>query len=117
MADVCLLPLKRGAASSSIPSKLSAYMFSEKPVLATVDDDSDTAKVIRDAACGWIGPPEDQEWLSAKMKKIVSLATSEIFTLGANGREFALDHFSKQQGVKRLAELVISSVNCCRNMS
>lgn len=117
MADVCLLPLKRGAGSSSIPSKLSAYLFSEKPVLATVDEDSDTATVIRDGACGWVGPPEDQEWLSATMKAVVAMTTDELFTLGTNGREFALAHFSKAQGVKRLADLVTSSVIYCRSMS
>jgi glycosyltransferase involved in cell wall biosynthesis len=109
MADVFLLPLKRGAGSSSIPSKLSAYMFSGRPVLATIDEDSDTAAVIHDAACGWIGPPEDQQWLSAKMKAIVAMAPRQLATLGANGREFALVYFSKTQGARQLAQTVLSA--------
>jgi glycosyltransferase involved in cell wall biosynthesis len=117
MADVCLLPLKRGAGLSSIPSKLSAYMFSGKPVLAAVDEDSDTASVIQDAACGWIGPPEDQQWLSAKMRTIVAMTSNELSTLGVNGRKFALAHFSKLCGVQRLSDLVTSSVNHPRCMS
>jgi glycosyltransferase involved in cell wall biosynthesis len=110
MADVFLLPMKRGAGSSSIPSKLSAYLLSSKPVIATVDEDSETATAIRDGVCGWVGPPEDQEWLSAKMRAIVAMTTNELSALGANGKEFALAHFSKAQGVKRLADLVNTSV-------
>jgi len=116
LADVCLLPLKRGAGSSSIPSKLPAYLFSVKPVLATVDEDSDTANVIREGACGWIGPPENEEWLSAKMKAVISMTRDELSSLGAHGREYALARFSKAPGVKRLADLITSSVGYCRSL-
>ena len=37
LADVCLLPLKKGVALNGVPSKLAAYLFSAKPVLATLD--------------------------------------------------------------------------------
>ncbi len=117
MADVFLLPLKRGAGSSSIPSKLSAYMFSGRPVLAMIDEDSDTAAVIRDAACGWVGPPEDEQWLSAKMKEIVAMAPQKLLTFGANGREFALAHFSKTQGVRRLAQVVLAAAGESQSIS
>ena len=70
MAHVCMLPLKHGAGLSSIPSKLPAYMFSAKPVIATVDRDSDTAEVIRRARCGWVGEPEDLTWLAEKMREV-----------------------------------------------
>ena len=36
-ADCMLLPIKKGAASSSIPSKLPACMFSAKPIIGCVD--------------------------------------------------------------------------------
>ena len=108
MADVFLLPLKRGAGRSSIPSKLPAYLFSAKPVLATVDAECDTAAVIRDGNCGWVGPPEDQEWLAAMMKEVAALDEAELNALGSNGKAYALARLSKAEGVKRLADLVTS---------
>lgn len=112
MADVCLLPLKRNAGNSSIPSKLPAYLFSAKPVLATVDEDCDTAAVINECNCGWVSPPEDANMLASMMTGIAAMDRSELARLGSNGRSHALARFSKAQGVKRLADLVASAI--CR---
>jgi glycosyltransferase involved in cell wall biosynthesis len=112
MADVCLLPMKRGTGMSSIPSKLPAYMFSAKPVLATLDEHSDSAKVIRQASCGWIGGAEDLQWLSQKMKEVASLELTELQQYGRNGRNYAISKFSKAEGVTSLAELILSAASC-----
>ena len=109
MADVCLLPMARGTGMSSIPSKLSAYMLSGKPVLATVETGSDTANVILQADCGWIGDSEDLHWLAAKMGEVSALAASALCSLGQNGRQFGLANFSKTNGVSRLGELILSA--------
>jgi glycosyltransferase involved in cell wall biosynthesis len=107
MADVCMLPLKRGAGLSSIPSKLPAYLFSAKPVLATVDLNSDTASLLSAACCGWIGEPENSSWLSAKMRDVSVLQQAELTHLGKNGRAFGLNHFSKSKGVRMLSDAIL----------
>lgn len=110
LAHICLLPLKVGAGMSSIPSKLPAYMFSAKPVLATVDEQSDTAHVIRQAGCGWVGKPEDMKWLVEKMRETASSGVEDLQMYGQNGRDYGLAHFSKTQGVRRLAQMVLSAI-------
>ncbi len=107
MAHVCMLPLKSVAGKSSIPSKLPAYMFSAKPVIATVDKDSDTAYFIKQAECGWVGEPEDLRWLANKMREVARLSTDELALRGQHGQQFALCHFSKYQSVQRLAEVIM----------
>lgn len=109
MANVCLLPLKRGAGMSSIPSKLAAYMFSAKPVLAAVDENSDTAHAILKAKGGWVSEPENIEKLAAKMKEIVSLSNLELEKIGQNGREYGFRNFNKSRGVSRLAEIILAA--------
>jgi glycosyltransferase involved in cell wall biosynthesis len=109
MAHICLLPMNRGTGMSSVPSKLPAYWFSSKPVLATVDRDSDTARLIQEAECGWVGESEDLEWLAGKMKEVASIATEELAVLGKKGMAFGKAHYSKTQGVQRLAGIVTSS--------
>ncbi len=106
LAHVCLLPVRRGLAMSSIPSKLMAYLFSAKPILATLDSASDTAKMIREAGCGWLGPPDDVVWLAGKMGEIASVPLAELEMMGMRGRRYALMNFSKDQGVSRLADIV-----------
>jgi glycosyltransferase involved in cell wall biosynthesis len=109
LADVCLLPLKRGVAMNGVPSKLAAYLFSAKPVLATLDAGSDTARCIEEAQCGWVGEPGQLAWLAAKMAEVAALPPSKLEAMGQSGRAYGLKHFSKAEGVKRLAEVVLSA--------
>ena len=106
LGHVFLLPVRRGAGMSSIPSKLMAYLFSRRPVLATVDAASDTARCIRDANCGWVGDPENVSWLAATMAKVAAMPADALSTLGQQGRNYGMRHFSKAEGVQRLAAVV-----------
>jgi glycosyltransferase involved in cell wall biosynthesis len=107
LGHVCLLPVRKGAGMSSIPSKLMAYLLSGKPVLSTVDAASDTAKCIQEAQCGWVGEPENTKWLATKMAEIVAIPTIDLVEMGQRGRCYGLANYSKSVGVKRLAEVVI----------
>jgi len=109
MAHVCMLPMKKGSGLSSIPSKLPAYLFSTKPVLATVDSESDTARLIQEAECGWVGAPEDLDWLSDKLRNISTTSPITLNTLGQNGRIFGLKYFSKSKCIAQLAQVIVSA--------
>jgi glycosyltransferase involved in cell wall biosynthesis len=111
MAHVCLLPLRRGAGMSSIPSKLMAYLLSAKPVLATVDSESDTARCIQEAKCGWVGEPEDVGQLALKMAEVARLPLSVLQQMGQCGRSYGLEHFSRAEGVRRLAAVIQDAAN------
>lgn len=108
-ADIMLLPVKRGFALSSIPSKLPAYMFSAKPVLASVDKASDTAKCILDCDGGWVIEPESPELLASKIKECLKLPLTELRQKGEQGREYALKNLSRDQNLSKL-------VNACINI-
>jgi len=105
-ADILLLPMKKGTAASSVPSKLSAYMISSKPVIGCVDENSDTAEVIRRSGCGWIVRPEDPKLLAKLMKKVVSLPVSNLQKIGANGYNYAIEHFSKKNNLVHLTKII-----------
>ncbi|GAB1474504.1 hypothetical protein MASR2M69_19450 [Bacteroidota bacterium] len=53
-SDVLILSLKKGVGKYALPSKLSAYMFSAKPIIGSVDVESDIANVILESGCGWV---------------------------------------------------------------
>ena len=111
MAHVCLLPMKRLAGMSSIPSKLAAYMFSARPVLASVDKDSDTAHAIKKADCGWVVGPEKEKTLAAMMWRIAILPSYELEKRGQNGRNYGLLHFAKSRNVPALGNIVLKACN------
>jgi len=105
-ATILLLSLKKGAAGLALPSKLPAYMFSGKPIIATVDDDSDTAHAIREAGCGWVIEPENPDALAAQMQKSIEMAATELEVIGRKGREYAMTHFSKKANLMKLAATI-----------
>jgi len=110
LGHVYLLPMRKGAGLSSIPSKLMAYLFSQRPVLATVDTESDTARCIRDANCGWVGEPENVHWLAGKMAEVSFIPESALSALGQQGRAYGLRHFSKTEGVTRLGATILEAI-------
>ena len=106
LADVCLLPVKKGQASSSIPSKLMVYMMSGTPIVATVDEDSATASAIRESSSGWVGTPEDVAWLSEAMQDAVATSQTKLSGHGQRAKTYALETFSRENGVTQITEFL-----------
>ena len=106
VADVLLLPIKKGAALSSIPSKLTSYMFSKKPIIASVDEDSDTAKCITEAGCGYVIEPQDKEQLSKGMAAMMDLTKDQRNQMGENGLFFAQNNMSKKINLEKVITII-----------
>jgi glycosyltransferase involved in cell wall biosynthesis len=111
-ADVMLLSLKKGASLSSFPSKLPAYMFSEKPIIASVEHWSDIANAIRQADCGWIVSPENTDAIINAMKIAVSMPEMDLQKLGRNGFNFAIENFSKAKNLQKLVNIIAELADC-----
>ncbi len=105
-ADVFLLPLRKGIGKTASPSKLPAYMFSSKPIIACVDEDSDTASTILSSDAGWVLPPENIEYLAGKMKTIASFPSEVLMQKGKNGYNFAMQNFSKENNLRKLVAII-----------
>ena len=109
-ADCMLLPIKKGAASSSIPSKLPAYMFSAKPIIGCIDADSDTAEAISQADCGWVIEPENVQLLADKMKTVAALNAACMKEYGENALKYGLEHFSKKKNLEKLTKVILDCI-------
>lgn len=98
-ADISLVTLRRGKGVHSVPSKVLGYMAAGRPVVAAVDEDSETARQIRSAGCGVIVPAETPEML---LDAIVSLARDKAARdrLGQSGRS----HLEKKLTMERVLE-------------
>ena len=105
-ADVMLLPIKKGAASSSIPSKLPAYMFSAKPVICCADADSFTARSIQESGCGYVVEPENSRELSKKLVLISQQKNEVLSHMGESGCKYARAVFSKNVNLNKLVKVV-----------
>ncbi len=56
-SDLSLLTLLPGRGRASVPSKLQGYMAAGRPVLVAVDDDCDSARLVRRGGFGLVTPP------------------------------------------------------------
>lgn len=108
MGDVMLLPVKKGGAMSSIPSKLPAYMFSAKPIIGSLDKESDTAQVILEAECGIVVEPENEIEIISAMKRVADWSPEKLKEKGENGFKYAIKHFSRQQKLKKIVDIIDS---------
>jgi len=104
-ADILIISLKKNTAQFAVPSKLPAYMFSKKPIIACVESDSDTAFIINNAECGWIVPPEDTDALARQMQWVARLDKNELDKRGENGFKYAMNNFSANANLIKLVSV------------
>lgn len=104
--DVLLLALPRGNGKLSLPSKLTSYMLSGKPVIASVDLDSTTAKIIKDNQCGYAVAPDDVDALADAMNKISLLGKEQIAEIGVNCKSYAKSNLTRDVNLKIVTEII-----------
>ena len=85
-ADVGLVTLSPGRGRTSVPSKVLGYMAGGRPVLASVDADSDTGREVGDNGLGMVVPPADARALADGVLKLADDAELRR-RLGRAGRE------------------------------
>lgn len=92
-SDIGIVPLTQNLRTPVVPGKLLDFMAGGRPVIATANLDGDTAKIIREADCGYIFPPQAGRQVA---DAILELYHNPEFAnrLGNNGRIFAESHFS-----------------------
>lgn len=110
VADVLLLSLVPGAAKLALPSKFCSYLFSAKPILATVESESDIAKIIFDTKSGFVTEPNNEIQLLKSISQICNLNKTELEALGNNGRNFALANFSRNSNLSKISSLILESL-------
>jgi colanic acid biosynthesis glycosyl transferase WcaI len=69
--DIHLVPLKRGLARSSVPSKTYSVLAAGRPLLASVDEDSEVSRIAAEAEAGTAVPPEDSVAFTAALAAMI----------------------------------------------
>ena len=85
--DVHLVPLRRGLARSSVPSKLYSILAAGRPVLASVDEGTEVERTVRSAGAGLAVPPEDPDAFTTALERLLDDPAARA-EAGAAGRRF-----------------------------
>jgi colanic acid biosynthesis glycosyl transferase WcaI len=94
-ADIHVVPLKRGLAKASVPSKLYSVLAAGRPVLASVDPDTEVDRTIRLAGAGVCVPPDDAVRFIGALRSLID-APNDRDAMGASGRQFVEGWVSPQ---------------------
>ena len=99
-SDVLLAPQRATEVDMSIPSKLTAYLAAERPVLAAASAGSETARQVEESGGGIVVPPADPAALAAAMRALRNDPVGRA-RMGASGRAFALATFDRGRAEAR----------------
>jgi colanic acid biosynthesis glycosyl transferase WcaI len=103
-ADLHLVPLKRGLARSSVPSKTYSILAAGRPLIASVDSGSEVARVVERAGAGLAVPPEDPEAFTKAVRTLYE-RRAELPAMGAGGRAFVEQWASPAAVAEKYADL------------
>jgi colanic acid biosynthesis glycosyl transferase WcaI len=108
-ADISLVTLQKGTGFGSLPSKTFQIFSSGRPLIASIDEGSDTWDLIRNADAGLCVPPENPEELA---KAILTLKGDPALRerLGRNGRAWAEQHHSPQAAAEQFEKLFLAAL-------
>jgi colanic acid biosynthesis glycosyl transferase WcaI len=104
-ADVLVLSQRAQVTDSAAPSKLLSYMASGKPIVATVNESSEAAHLIREAQCGVVVPPERPDRLAEALRDLQRHPEVHA-ALGAAGRRHVSAHFDRAAILDRWSALL-----------
>jgi colanic acid biosynthesis glycosyl transferase WcaI len=106
-ADIHVVPLKRGLAHASVPSKLYSILAAGRPVLASIDAGTEVDLTLRKADAGVSVPPDDPDAFLAALRDLLDDAPRRE-RLGRQGRHFVESWASPAAVAKAYADLFAS---------
>ncbi|MFD3653581.1 glycosyltransferase [Streptomyces sp. NPDC058620] len=104
-ADILAVTQRASVLDMSVPSKLTSYFVSGRPVVASVADEGGTADEVRRSGAGVLVAPEDPAALLAAVRKLTEDAAAAD-ALGAQGPRYVAHHLGREAGLARFDALL-----------
>ena len=103
--DVHIVPLRAGLGSVSVPSKTYSILAAARPVIASIDEGTEVARVVQDAQAGICVSPVDAAALKSAIEAM--LAKSDLAKeMGARGRIWVEAHASPISVARAYSDLM-----------
>src|SRR5262245_44158271 len=115
-ADISLVTLNRSLGQLNVPSKTYSIMASARPVLASVPENSEIARLVKVADCGQRVPPEDPQSLAQAIRRL-SGQQEKLHIYGVNGRRYVEEFLTRRRLTTQYHSLlhqVVNSINHSR---
>ncbi|HEY9877763.1 MAG TPA: glycosyltransferase family 4 protein [Leptolyngbyaceae cyanobacterium] len=104
-ADVGLIMQKRNVVGFNMPSKTQLLLASGRPILASVPRDGTAARAVLRSGGGMVVEPENPTALAQGILNLYH-NREKAESLGRQGRQYALEHYSFEQAIERYERLM-----------
>jgi len=104
-ADLHVVGLAKGLAGYVVPSRLYGILSAGRPVIAAADEESETARIVREAGCGVVIPPGRPELLARTIRAAADGAY-DLAELGRRGRAWVEREADRAVAMERYRALV-----------
>ncbi|MDQ0793375.1 glycosyltransferase [Streptomyces sp. B1I3] len=112
-ADVLAVTQRASVLDMSVPSKLTSYFVSGRPVVASVAGEGGTAEEVRRSGAGTLVAPEDPAALLAAVRELAG-DPAAADALGAHGPRYVARHLSREAGLARFDALLAEALGEAR---
>jgi glycosyltransferase involved in cell wall biosynthesis len=104
-ADLHVVGLARGLSGYVVPSRLYGVLAVARPVVATAEADSETAKVVEQTRAGVVVPPGRPELLARVLREAHD-GKLELQAMGERGRAYVAEEADRSVAVARYRRLL-----------
>jgi colanic acid biosynthesis glycosyl transferase WcaI len=104
-ADVHVVGLGHGLAGYIVPSRFYGIVAAGRPVIVAADQESETAKVVREVGCGVVVPPGRPDRMAAAIRSAYD-GRLDLAEMGRRAREYAVNEGDRAVAVRRYRELL-----------
>jgi colanic acid biosynthesis glycosyl transferase WcaI len=111
--DLHVIPLKRGLARSSVPSKMYSVLAAARPIVASVDPGTEVARTVERAGAGLAVPPDDAEAFTKAISSLLDRPDDAV-AMGRSGRAF-VESWASPQVVARSYEALFEELRAGRS--
>lgn len=105
-ADVLVLALPKGNGGLCLPSKMTSYMLSGKPILASIDDSSAAVRYIEESGGGIAVKPDCVESMKLGFCKFREMTNDELNAMSYKSKKFAEDNLTRKVNLPQLINVI-----------
>lgn len=106
--NVLVLALPTGNGGLCLPSKMTSYMLSGRPILASVEQ-SATTRYIKEGDCGISVEPDNVDALAEGFRKFATISIEEQNRMGKNSRVFAESKLMRHSNLPKVIESLLNA--------
>lgn len=107
LGDVGLIISKPGIGGSSVPSKTWSILAAERPIIASFDEDSELADLIKSVECGFAVQAGNRENLVNAIRKMYCIDRG---IMGRKGRKYVVEQLNAKKCTQMYVDTIKSVV-------